>query len=380
MTVGDVMEPACANLIQRRAANRKLLPYVARSTASVGDSLSRFFERMSPGCHVEGVQRMGGGASKEQFRFRLAQTNGQDGDYVLRMDPRAAITETDRRREFEILNAVQGIVPAPKPAWIDDDGQYFGQPAVIMEFVSGVTKPSAAPPKATGVGTWLGDPLRSRLRGQFIEYLARLHALDWSTATLPSYRAPTADRQQAARWSLNYWRALWALDKVEDRPIMALAEQWLIKNVPGCGTQDLVLIHGDYRTGNYLFDENSARITAVLDWELARIGDFHEDLAYSLLQVFGTWEGGLFRASDLYPREEMIRAYESASGRSVNRKTLHYYDVLSAWKVYIVVAANGLSAARHKHNHQDVLLSFVGATAPMFANDLCRLLSTRATD
>ena len=38
------------------------------------------------------------------------------------------------------------------------------------------------------------------------------------------------------------------------------------------------MTHGDYRTGNYLFDEESGKITALLDWELARIGDFHEDL------------------------------------------------------------------------------------------------------
>jgi aminoglycoside phosphotransferase (APT) family kinase protein len=163
------------------------------------------------------------------------------------------------------------------------------------------------------------------------------------------------------------------MDKVEDRPIVALAEQWLIDNMPEC--VDPVLIHGDYRTGNYLFDEPSGRITAVLDWELARIGDFHEDLAYSLLRVFGTWDNGLFRASDLFTREEFISEYEKASGRKVNLQTLHYYDVLSAWKCNVVVAASGLSAARGAHNHQDVLLSFVAAITPMFHHDLCRLLT-----
>ena len=156
---------------------------------------------------------------------------------------------------------------------------------------------------------------------------------------------------------------------------MSVAEQWLINNMPDC--EELVMIHGDYRTGNYLFDEASGKMTAVLDWELARIGDFHEDLAYSLVQVFGTWESGSFRASDLYSREEFIRGYEAASGRIVNRKTLHYYDILSAYKIYVVVAASGLSAARAAHSHQDVLLSFVGSIGPMFANDMHRLLTMK---
>ena len=58
----------------------------------------------------------------------------------------------------------------------------------------------------------------------------------------------------------------------------------------------------------------------------------------------------------------------------MNRETLHFYDVFAAWKCYIIVAANGMAAARSQHNHQDVLLTFLAATAPMFADDLVRLL------
>jgi aminoglycoside phosphotransferase (APT) family kinase protein len=373
MIPSEDMEPACARLIAGRRKRRREGPYSARNTEEVKDTLGRYFSDKRPDARVSGVSRMGGGASKEQFIFTLEQASGVGQRYVLRMDPREGITETDRRREHDVLRAVQGVVPAPKPVWLDEYGESFGQPAVIMEFVAGVTKPAVASARATGVGTWLGSPLREKMGPQFLKHLASLHSLDWKGAKLSSFDAPTADRRQAARWTLNYWRALWELDKVEERPIMSLAEQWLINNMPDC--EELVMIHGDYRTGNYLFDEASGKITAVLDWELARIGDFHEDLAYSLVQVFGTWENGLFRASDLYSREEFIRGYEAVSGRIVNRKTLHYYDILSAYKIYVVVAASGLSAARAAHSHQDVLLSFVGSIGPMFANDMHRLLT-----
>ncbi|MDB5577854.1 MAG: hypothetical protein JWR80_3030 [Bradyrhizobium sp.] len=367
------MEPTCAALVERRAESRKLPPYSARSTAYVIDALDRFFAKERPGSGLGSVQRMGGGASKEQFLFTLTGSDGAATKYVLRMDPQGAITQTDRRREYELLNAVQGLVPAPKPVWLDDDGSSFGQPAVIMEFVGGVTKPSDAGLKVSGLGTLLGPRLRGQLRDQFIDQLVKIHAMDWQKAILPSFDAPSADPKQAARWSFNYWKGLWDLDRAEDRPIVALAEQWLIDNMPDC--TDLVMTHGDYRTGNYLFDEATGQMTALLDWELARIGDFHEDLGWVLMEIFGTHVDGVFRASDLYEREEFIAAYEAASGRTVNRKTLHYYDVMASWKCNIIVAANGLAAARSQHNHQDVLLTFLGSTTAMFANDLCRLLS-----
>ena len=366
------MESINRAILDRRRANRTLPPYRAALTSEITDILTGFFSKQSPGSTVSGVRRVGGGASKEQFFFTLT-SGGKDERYLLRMDPRLAITETDREREYILLGAMKGIVPVPETAWVDANAEFFPQPAAIMRVVDGVTKPSSAGIKVSGLGTWLGDELRGKLRDQFLDYLVAIHAFDWRAAKLPKFDVPDADPKQAARWSLNFWREIWAIDNGETRPIIALAEQWLADNMPDCA--DLVMTHGDYRTGNYLFDEESGRITALLDWELARIGDFHEDLGWLLMQVFGTYENGIFRASALFEREEFIRLYEQRSGRTVNRKTLHYYDVMASWKCYVIVAANGVAAARSQHNHQDVLLTFLATTGPMFADDLVRLLN-----
>jgi aminoglycoside phosphotransferase (APT) family kinase protein len=365
------MEHAYAALMDRRVADRELPAYSARDTAEVAEALHVFFASERPGSLVEGVRRMGGGASKEQFFFTLTGADGIAHGYVMRMDPLAGINETDRRREYEVLNAMQGLVPAPRPIWLDPDGAQFGQPAVIMEFVAGVTKPSEGSHKVSGLGTSLGDRLRGLLKQQFLDHLVTIHAFDWRNADLPSYEAPTDDPKQAARWSFNYWRRIWEIAKSEERPIFSLATQWLGENLPEC--RELVLTHGDYRTGNYLFDESTGRITAILDWELARIGDFHEDLAWVLMQLFGVIENGIFRASDLYEREEFITAYERASGRTVDRRVLHYYDLMASWKCYIIIAS-GLQVARDQHNHQDVLMTFLAAAGVVFAGDFCRLL------
>lgn len=365
-------EPQLQQLLRNRAARRDAPPYCARRDEDVVGRLAAFFADKVPGARVSAASRMGGGASKEQFIFTLDQPDGASERYVLRMDPFEAITETDRRREYEILAAVRHVVPAPEPLWLDADGSHFGQPAAIMAFVKGVTKPRDAGLKVSGLGTLLGERLRSRLAVPFLDHLAALHAFDWRSADLPSFSAPDADPYQAARWTVNYWRQLLDIDRVEYPPIVTLAEQWLMDNLPPC--DKLVMTHGDYRTGNYLFDEDSAEITTVLDWELARIGDPVEDIAWVLMRIFGTFQDGVFRASDLYGREEFIRAYERATATMIDRRKLHFYEVLSSYKCYVIVAASGVSVARAKHNHQDVLLTFLAGAGPLFTADLCRLL------
>jgi aminoglycoside phosphotransferase (APT) family kinase protein len=367
------MEPVFAAVVSRRSAIKNQPPYVVRHDLSVTATLQSFFDRQRPGSSVCDLRRMGGGASKEQFVFSLVNADTTTERLVLRMDPLAAISETDRKREFQILEAMQGFVPAPRPMWLDVDGSLFGQPSIIMAFVDGVTKPSDSSLKVSGLGTNLGDMLRSAIAPQFLDCLVRVHGFDWRNAHLSSFVPPDQHPQQAAQWAVNYWRAMWDIDCVEERPIFALAYRWLLDNMPSC--DEFVLTHGDYRTGNYLFDETDGRITAILDWELTRLGDFHEDLAWIMMKVFGTFEKGRFRASDLFEPDALVSAYERRSGRTVNRATLHYYAVLSSWKCYIITVGTGLGAARHAHNHQDVLLTFLGATGAIFADDLCRLLS-----
>ncbi|MET0547378.1 MAG: phosphotransferase family protein [Caulobacterales bacterium] len=368
-------EPKLATLLEAREARRALPAYTPKPDAEVAAALEQFFRTVAPNSAVSGVARIGGGASKEMFVFTL-ETPGEGAQrYILCMDPLVAVTETDRKREAEAMAAFQGIVPAPRPAWVACNGEILGQPAVIMELVSGVTKPSGGATKVSGLGTYLGPRLRELLRGQFLDNLIKIHAFDWRDANFQNFDFPLSDPKQAARWQVGYWAELWRQDADHASPIMVVAERWLRENLPSC--DELVFVHADYRTGNYLFDEASGRMTAMLDWELSYVGDFHDDLAWILTPLFGTYEDGVFRASDLYEREEFIEAYEQRTGRSVNRRTLHFYEVFAAYKCYVITAASGMGAARTAHNHQDILLTFLSGASPMFRADLCRLLSQR---
>jgi aminoglycoside phosphotransferase (APT) family kinase protein len=366
-------EPLLAELLAARVPRRGLPAYLPKADAEVAAQLTSFFAQAAPGAAVSDVARLGGGASKEQFSFTLRRVGEAPRRYVLRMDPLEAITETHRRREFESLRAFRGIVPAPVPAWLVDDTRHFERPALIMEWVAGTAKPTSDQAvKVSGLGTHLGPRLRELLRPQFLDHLVAIHALDWRKAELPSFTPPLADARQPARWQLEYWAELWRQDATMREPIMAVAETWMRENLPEA--HELVFVHGDYRTGNYLFDEAAGRITALLDWELAYLGDYHDDLAWVIQRIFGTLVNGTFRASDLYERDEFLHAYERATGRRVDRRTLHFYEVLSAYKCIVIVSGTGIAVARAAHNHQAVLLTFLASAGPIFRAELCRLL------
>lgn len=364
-------EPQLAVLLEERKARREAAAYIPQEDASITALLQGWFKKVEPNAVVSSVARMGGGASKEQFVFTLSQS-GEKRQFVLRMDPLEAITETSRQREFEILKSMRDIIPVPDPVWLDADGTHFPRPAVIMDFIGGVTKPKSDGVTVTGLGTVLGDPLRDAIRPQFVEVLARVHNFDWAEANLPSFAVPTSDAKQATRWLIEFWKELYEQDVVTNEPVMRLATQWLQNNIPDCGK--ISVVHGDYRTGNYLFEEETGKLTAVLDWEMSHLGDYHEDLAWAMQPVFGTNIGGIFRGSDIAKPNEFYSDYTALSGNPVDPVRLHYFIIFNAWKSYILVSALGVTAARNAHNHQDVLLTFLAGTGPLFIYELARLL------
>jgi aminoglycoside phosphotransferase (APT) family kinase protein len=364
-------EPQLAVLLEERKARREAAAYIPQEDASIAALLQGWFKKVEPNAVVNSVARMGGGASKEQFVFTLSQS-GEKRQFVLRMDPLEAITETSRQREFEILKAMRDIIPVPDPVWLDAEGAHFPRPAVIMDFIGGVIKPKSDGVTVTGLGTVLGDPLRGTIRPQFVEVLARVHNFDWAEANLPSFAVPASDAKQATRWLIEFWKELYEQDVVTNEPVMRLATQWLQNNIPDC--DKISVVHGDYRTGNYLFEEENGRLTAVLDWEMSHLGDYHEDLAWAMQPVFGTNIEGIFRGSDIAKPNEFYSDYTALSGNPVDPVRLHYFIIFNAWKSYILVSALGVTAARHAHNHQDVLLTFLAGTGPLFIYELARLL------
>src|SRR4029079_13590936 len=111
------------------------------------------------------------------------------------------------------------------------------------------------------------------------------------------------------RRELDYWEAVFDRDEAEPLPIARAAIRSLGANAPP-PVQKLAVVHGDYRTGNFLYDE-TGEIRGVLDWEMAHLGDPFEALAWGFNPV---WEFGRGLAGGLLPQADAVALWESASG------------------------------------------------------------------
>jgi aminoglycoside phosphotransferase (APT) family kinase protein len=124
----------------------------------------------------------------------------------------------------------------------------------------------------------------------------------------------------------------------ESRPVLELAYRWLAANHPPATPGGDRVLHGDFRLGNLLVDEGGLR--AVLDWELAHLGDPLEDLGWSMIRA---WRFDAARPAGVFPdRETWIGAYEQASGLTVNRAALAWWEIAATyrWAVICLVQAH----------------------------------------
>jgi len=367
------LEPTVALVLERMARNLSPQPYLPKSEAEIQPALERYLAAQKVHAEVMNVARLGGGGSKEQFVFDLRRSGIGVTRHVLRIDPAQSPIETNRRREFEILRAMKGVVPVPDVQWLDAEGSVFGQPAIIMSFIQGVTKPVGKPTgNVSGLGIVFGDALRKKIADQVLDQLVAIHAMDWRSADIPSFQAPIADRYQAARWHVNWWSRVWRLDRVQPMPLMALVERWLVDNVPAC--EDPVVVHGDYRSGNFIFDNTTSRVTAILDWELAHLGDYHQDLAYLLLSPLGTRENGVSYATGLFEYDWFIREYSERSGRVIDPVTLHFYKILNCYMSVVIALGSCVRSARDSQSHQDTHLTWVAAVGHVLHTEMCDLI------
>lgn len=347
-------------LKRRRGPDYRLPPM-----AELNERLRAFLSsRIEGPFEIDGLQRLPGGGSKEMFRFRLRRNGGRgaqvEDSLILRMTPGESIVETHRQREFDVLLAMRGVVPVPPVHWVDADGAALGQPGMICGFVGGATKPTTRQGEGgqiSGIGAGFPPGLRERLFEDFVDHLAAIHCFDWRKASLASFDVPAAGTAAAARLALDHWSRVWEEDCFEEHPVITLARQWLQAHLPVA--DEIRVVHNDYRNGNFMFDEASGRITAILDWELARLGDIHEDLAWVLFPGFASPdERGNPLVCGLGPREAFLERYQTMSGITVDPGRLHFYTALNLYKLAILGSATNARAAADRQSHLDVMMNF----------------------
>lgn len=266
------------------------------------------------------IEQFGLGYSNLTYLVRVG-----DRSLVLRRQPTgvAIATAHDMGREFRILSHLAPVWPkAPEPLAFCDDEDVVGTPFYVMERVEGVIlrkeMPEAMrPPPA----------LASAIAGSLVETLAELHAVDYRAAGLGELGRPEGYAERQIRgWTERYRRA-----ETESIPEATRVADWLRANVPTTG--GAALIHNDFKHDNLVLDaEDRARVIAVLDWEMATLGDPLMDLGTTLAYWTEPGDPPELLASRLGPttlpgtpgRADIVELYARASGRALDGVVFHY--------------------------------------------------------
>jgi len=335
-------------------------------------------DRIGTSFSIGDARWLSGGASKVQMAFTMEWDRPGVGyektAMVMRMEPAESIVETSRLREFQLLKAFEGVVPVPHGFWCDSEGKHLPYPGMICSFAPGVTKPTEASGGVTGMGILMPPAVREKLAPQFIQHLCTIHGFDYSGAGLDAFDVPRAGTTQCAEWCLNYFERVWEEDCEEDLPMMRTIASWLRRNLPQLDAP--VMVHADYRSGNFLFTEHDTRISAILDWELGHIGDRHQDIAWTTTRAFGSLaeDGKTFLVSGLMPETEFFESYERASGVRLNPRTIRWYKIFNAFSLAVMTLATGYRAARNGKTHQDVLVTWVIGVGYSFMDEIRELI------
>jgi aminoglycoside phosphotransferase (APT) family kinase protein len=347
----DLIEPELADLLAERRSGRAQTT-TEFSESAIAERLQRFLqdEHEIRG-RIEDVTRLAGGGSNALYAFTLCRAEKRER-LVLRLRLAGSGMLNPVAREFQMMRAGGSIMSVPRPCWQTEDASYFGAPALITEFSRGVQSVERLT-LASGMGTTYRADQRETLGRQFVDFAADLHAADPAGYDLGAFNRPRPGTTDAIDWRLAFWDEVWTQDRVEEHPTMCLTREWLWEHRPIA--DKVSLLHGDFRNGNFLFDPETGRITAVLDWELAWLGDRHADLAYMMFRSFGQLVDDQFLVAGLVPREEFLARYQQRAGLEIDPNRLRYYAIYNMYWTNVWILGTGLYGARHGRGQLGVM-------------------------
>ncbi len=333
----------------------------AVSPASGGELGSRLLDalrrRLPRTYGVRNVARLSGGASQETFAFE-AETDRGPLPLVLRRSPGGAprqggmgstLSLEDEARVM--ARAAAAGVPVPHILFVLEPADGLGS-GFVMRFLEGESLPRRI------LREEAFSRLRAGLGAECGRILARIHATDVrGIAGLES--VPPELAVERCRKLLRAFGV--------PRPVLELALVWLEDHLPPPEPQTLV--HGDFRNGNLLVGPEGVR--AVLDWELAHVGDPAEDVGWLCANVwrFGEREHRVGGFGDL---PDLLAAYEDAGGRPIPAERVHWFEVLAGVKW--ALGCSTMAAAFAAGADRNVERAAVGRRASENEIDLLHLL------
>ena len=303
------------------------------------DAVCRWLEEQLNWSEVQFLGPLSGGNSNLTWHFSSAEQA-----CVVRTTPNEAISPSSARgieRESKVLKLVEGAVKAPKLiAWCDDL-QVMGRPFLVQEWIDGRSVTATLPNSdwdLVGAANALGEDM--------MRQLADVHSIVWPHEALSTLGRPDnfLNRQ------LERWLAVRKEHAVRELPLLFELGTWLQDNMPV--TECPALIHGDYHLDNTLVSVETPEIKAIIDWELATVGDPAMDVALALLfwgekrvsetPAFSHLQA-ISRVSGVVDRRHLAAVWSEETGRSID--TMGYYITLAAWRLAAIVeGAYGLYA------------------------------------
>ncbi|MFW2851670.1 phosphotransferase family protein [Sphingomonas sp. TX0543] len=268
-----------------------------------------------PGAHIADLSLLTGGASMETWAFSVSDAAGTAQPLILRRGSSALASHPGNkpplRIEAELIAAaIAHGVPAPQVVHICDQADGLGE-AYIMRRISGETlgKRIATDPAFA--------PARAVLARQCGAALARIHA------TPPIEGLAALDSRTTLTNYEETWRASGLI-----RPTIEAAFRWLERRVPE--STQLTLVHGDFRNGNLMVDPERG-LAAVLDWELAHIGDPAEDLGWICTN---SWRFGQprHRVGGFGDLGDLLAGYEAAGGTRISPERVDFWQMVGSLK------------------------------------------------
>ena len=264
---------------------------------------------------------------------RLVDT--RQGRLILRHPPVNVVSDKASagiEREYTVIKALGARAPVPRAVAWCGDRSILGQPFAVTEWIEGVALGTELP------ADYPQGPETINLLGlEMMRGLATVHAVDWREVLPADFGRPeTFVQRQVERWL-----AVREQSCVRELPLLGEVADWLLANRPAASRASI--IHCDFHLDNCLMALDGPRLKAILDWEMATIGDPLIDLGLCLFfwrrdpeaQLGFPQVQALSNRADVMPIEQLAEAWSNATGFDHDR--LDYYMVFAAWRLAAIV-------------------------------------------
>lgn len=276
------------------------------------------------------ISQFPAGSSNLTYSVRIGAA-----EYVLRRPPFGNQVKSahDMGREFNVLSKLSAVYrPAPKPLIYCADENVIGAEFYLMERRQGLIIRGKSPESLEN-----SPELQRKVCESFIENLVALHSIDYQKTGLEDLGKPEGYvERQVAGWTKRYFNA-----QTDARAELEKSIEWLSANIPE--SRGAALIHNDYKFDNVMLNPNDlTEIVAVLDWEMATIGEPLMDLGSSLAYWMSKENGEELLSMPFNPRvlmenvsrRKLVEIYEEKSGRQTS--DLVFYYVFGTFKLAVI--------------------------------------------